>query len=669
MLAHLAGPAAQADEAAVALPDYVVSVARMPQEISTLSIPVRVVTADELAAAPTLDTALRDDPAFSLFRRNTSFSANPTAQGVSLRGVGPSGASRTAVLLDDVPLNDPFGGWITWGQVPTLSLAGAEIAHGGGSSVWGSNALGGSVALATARLSDPVGAVALQAGSDAFWRAELTQTVRMAADSLRFDGRGESYGGFYALRAADRGDVDRPLDHRHWLGQLSWRHALSADADATMVVRGFDEHRGNGTELQQNSTRLGHAAIAIEGRDGARPLWKATAWFQRQEYTSFFTAVSDDRMSETPANDQYAVPATAAGLRAVRMFRDATSATVAGLDAGWVEGETRERYLFRDGAFAQRRDAGGRQRTIGIFAHHDRDLDERWHLSAALRADGWANTGGHTREASLSSGATTRDDRFPDRDGITLSPRVGVSVRLRPDTTVRAAVYRGFRVPTLNEYYRPFRVGSTSTLANPSLDPESLDGVDLGIEHRVRSLRFSAGLFWNQMHDAVGNVTLTTSPAGTTRQRQNIDRTRIVGAEFFGTWTIGPSLEVTGAALFVNAQVTRASAQPALDGRRLAQVPDYAVTGSLAWRASETTRLSAFVRATGRQFEDDENQLPLRATRVFGTRVDQRVSTGAACFLEITNVLDERTPTGRSTAGLITYDQPRAVRGGMTFKW
>ena len=80
-----------------------------------------------LAAAPVaLDDVLRQIPGFTLFRRSGSRTANPTAQGPSLRGIGGSGASRALVLADGVPLNDPFGGWVAWGRVPRLALAQAD---------------------------------------------------------------------------------------------------------------------------------------------------------------------------------------------------------------------------------------------------------------------------------------------------------------------------------------------------------------------------------------------------------------------------------------------------------------------------------------------------------------------------------------------------------------
>ena len=671
-LCLLIGPAiaaaAPVDEA-IPLAEYVISVARAPQETGRLPIAVHVIPGDALGEDLTVDAALRADPAFSLFRRSSSLSANPTAQGVSLRGVGPSGASRTAVLFDSIPLNDPFGGWIVWGQVPTLTLAGAEIAHGGGSGVWGSNALGGTVALASRPLNDSVGAASIQAGSHGLWRAEATQTSRVGAGSIRIDARLEDYDGFYPVLRDQRGAVDRRLSHAHRLAQLSWRHPINRDVDARLTLRYFDEDRGNGTELQENATRLAHAAFSLEGRDGADPIWAASVWGQRQEFSSFFSAVAPDRSSETPANNQHAVPASTVGAQAHRLFRSEGASTVLGGDLRWVEGETREHYFFQNGAFTQARRVGGTQRGAGLFLHHDRALSEVWHLTAAVRADAWANTDGHTLERSLQTGSISRDERHGDRDGVTLSPRLGVSARWARDTTVRAAVYRGFRLPTLNEYYRPFRVGSTSTLANPALAIESLQGLDIGVEHRIGTVSLRAGAFWNIMDDAVGNVTLGSTPGGTTRQRQNIPETRIRGLEASVAWAPHATLSLRVSAFAADAEVTRAPNQPGLEGRQLAQVPEYALRFESTWRPADGTRLSVNGNVHGRQFEDDENQLVLSAATTVAFRIEQRVARSTTCFLQVDNFLDHPAQTGRTAAGLVSYDSPRSVRGGVNLTW
>ena len=97
----------------------------------------------QTTAAFRTDDILRQVPGFSLFRRTTSRAANPTTQGVSLRGLGASGASRALVLSDGFPLNDPFGGWVYWDRAPRESIGSIEVASGGASHLYGSDALGG----------------------------------------------------------------------------------------------------------------------------------------------------------------------------------------------------------------------------------------------------------------------------------------------------------------------------------------------------------------------------------------------------------------------------------------------------------------------------------------------------------------------------------------------
>ena len=96
-----------------------------------------------------LDDRLRQVPGFSLFRRSSSVAANPTTQGVSLRGIGSTGASRTLVLWDSLPLNDPFGGWVYWDRVDPAFIDRVEVERGGTTAVFGDRALSGSIGLFT----------------------------------------------------------------------------------------------------------------------------------------------------------------------------------------------------------------------------------------------------------------------------------------------------------------------------------------------------------------------------------------------------------------------------------------------------------------------------------------------------------------------------------------
>jgi len=125
---------------------------------------VTVIEGAAIRDSKALDEALRADPSFGLFRRNSSLVADPSSQGVTLRGLGPSGVSRALVLEDGVPLNDGFGGWVYWGAVPRLGIARVEIAPGASSALFGSSAMGGVVEIVSRAIVDRA-EVELQGGS------------------------------------------------------------------------------------------------------------------------------------------------------------------------------------------------------------------------------------------------------------------------------------------------------------------------------------------------------------------------------------------------------------------------------------------------------------------------------------------------------------------------
>src|ERR1044072_1402057 len=128
----------------------VVEADRLPNAESGAPFSIEVVGQEELRRAPQLrlDDILRAQvPGFSLFRRNSSRTANPTTQGVTLRNFGPSGAGRTLVLLDGVPINDPFAGYVLWSQVPSASIESVLVNSGGGAGLFGNAALAGTIFL------------------------------------------------------------------------------------------------------------------------------------------------------------------------------------------------------------------------------------------------------------------------------------------------------------------------------------------------------------------------------------------------------------------------------------------------------------------------------------------------------------------------------------------
>ena len=660
----------------IELPSMVVTATRTPQAANTLPVTVDIFTAADLGNSPaaTIDDTLRQSAAFSLFRRSSSLTANPTAQGVSLRGLGPSGASRSLVLLDGIPLNDPFGGWIAWTKLPKLALDRAEIVRGGGSTVWGNAALGGTVQLFTAppasnqaEIEATVGDRDTLGGETVVTRASATGTTAVRVDAAAFHTDG-------ADLVENPGRIDRPADLDYQRAQATFLAALNPTTTLIVDTRAYAEDRGNGTPLQRNASHEAFLSAKLLGApdndtDGVSA-WSAVLYGQTQSFSSFFTSVNAARTAETPASNQYDVPSTAAGGAFTATWaHDPDATTTAGTDIRWVDGETREDYLWSVplNQFTRRRYAGGEQTFLGVFASHEHVLLPDWRGSIGARLDYWQNTDGHRYEFAPSTGIATRDDHYADQDGYAFSPNAGLVWQAAPEIRARTSVYEAFRVPTLNEYYRPFRVGSVTTDANPNLKPEKLTGGELGVDFGNPHAGLTLTGFANEIHDAVANVTIVPP---NTRQRQNLDLVRVLGLEAGAHWQALPTLRLEADYLLCDARVIDGGgAASSLDGKRLAQVPVNTLTTGLRWSAPGKIEVTANLRWISAQYDDDANTLSLASATTVDLGVSRKFAHGWEVFAAIDNVFGTTVETGLPSPGVVNVAPPRTLRGGVRWTW
>src|SRR6185369_5771176 len=324
--------------------EMTVTAERTATRVSDTAASIVVVSAEELAttAALTVDDALRQVPGFSLLRRSGSRTANPTSQGVSFRGVGPSGASRAVVLADGIPINDPFGGWVFWGRVPREALSRIEVVQGGASSLYGTDALGGVINLITrdprnAALSyeasygnqkTPDGSF-FAAGSLFQWAAALS------LEAFHTDG-------YVLVDEAERGRVDTKAGAEHTTLDLTVERLISDKG--RIFVRGsiFDESRENGTPLQTNNTYIRQVSFGTDLHSTLAGSFNIRAFALTEIYNQDFSSIAADRNSEALTRSQR-VPAQQVGFttqwsRAAGSFQT----LVAGLDYREVRGASDE---------------------------------------------------------------------------------------------------------------------------------------------------------------------------------------------------------------------------------------------------------------------------------------------------------------------------------------
>ncbi len=622
--------------------DVTVTAARAQTRLGDTAARVVVISREEIhaTAAPTMDDALRQVPGFSLFRRSASRVANPTAQGASLRGVGASGASRTLVLLDGVPLNDAFGGWVYWSRVPRTAVERLEVVEGGASDLYGSAALGG-VVQALGRSDAP--AVTVEASGGSLGTAGLSLYAAERRGAWSVSGAAEAFAsdGYVLVPEGERGPVDTEAGGKHLSGTLALERRFGSSATAFLRAGAFGESRANGTPLQVNDTdwqELRAGSDIATSRAGAFSL---RAWFATQTYRQTFSAVAADRASESLTRRQR-VPSQTGGLGLSWSRQLGAHALLAGVDGRLVDGRSDETPFSAAGPLASV-SAGGRETAWGLFAADRTSLGSRTLLTLGARLDRW--TGG-------TDGA------------IAVSPRASVVFRATPRLRLTTAGYGAFRAPTLIERHRSFRVGNTLTLANAELEAERLWGGEAGLawSPRDESLRLRVVGFVSRIADPIANVTVRTTPQLITRERRNQGRNRSRGIELDAEARLGARLRASLGYAFIDASVEDYPANPELEGNQVPQVARHQVSIEARFADPRALELSAQGRACAQQFEDDRNQLPLGGYFALDLQASRRFGR-VTPFHALENVTGRRYAVGRTPTP--TIGPPRAFRFGL----
>ncbi|MFZ1217734.1 MAG: TonB-dependent receptor [Chthoniobacterales bacterium] len=644
----------------------VVEADRLPNAESGAPFSIDVVDKEELRRAPQLrlDDILRAEvPGFSLFRRNSSRTANPTTQGVTLRNFGPSGAGRTLVLLDGIPLNDPFAGYVLWSQVPAASVESVLTNLGGGAGLFGNAALAGTIFLVSEPMENNAGVVEGSIGNAETYEASLGGTLSQRPFAAAIFAERFSTGGYPVIAPNQRGRVDTNASADSNLFDLRAEWQIDANSSLRLRARHFDDERGNGTVFTHNETTGDDmSAVFTQKFPAQRGELQLSLYGQERKFSSTFSSVNAARDLETPALDQFDVPANAAGGSIVwSMAAGSNHKLTLGADARWVEGETNEYFFWNGTQFTRLRRAGGEQTFAGAFAEETWSVCPAATIVGGFRVDHWELSDGFRKETVRASGQVLLDSRFPDRTGDEINGRIGARVKATDALAFRGAFYTGFRVPTLNELYRPFRVGNDVTNPNPELKPEHLLGGELGAEWQATpTFRLAGTGFLNRMEDAVGNITLSTGPAGTMRQRQNVDLVMAPGFEATAEWQPISSVKLKGSYLFTHPTIERA-ADRTLEGKLLAQTPENVLTGGIEWTPAAKWVVTAQLRYCDRQFEDDQNSRVLASFTTFDAAVIYEFSEHGSASVRVENLFDTQIETGKSADGLISIGAPRLV--------
>ena len=636
----------------------------------------------DLAGAPVIDDALKTDAQASLFRRNSSLTANPTVQGISLRAIGPNGAGRALVTLDGIPQNDPFGNWVIWAALPQGAVDHVHVLRGAGGGAYGAGALTGVIDLGLAPPQQLADYGRLEIGEGGNSREDFGGQIGGGAiGGVALYASDQTLRGDVPVRAPQRGAADVPMTGQDSSVLLNAAAPLckTEDCGAVALLAGaYDSRRNTGlagaTALSSGDQySLSYARQPHDDRIG----YRLQLWHDDSNLSNTSVSVGAGRAAATLSDDQFATPAHGTGFNAA--VRGDTTAVEweVGADGRDQTGTSYETYSYVAGRPTKLRMSGGDTALIGAYAQGSY-LTGPWSLTGAARLDRWTSTDGHRQEITLATNAVSLD-LHPANQGDTLaSGRFGLGYELNSTVTLRAAVYTGFRPPSLNELYRPFRVGNDVTDANAALRPEQLAGGEVGVHVAYKRLTFDGDLFANTLRDPITNVTLGEGPGtfgdvgfvpagGSYAQRENLGRIDATGIETRGRYDVGAHLALTMSATFTDARVERAAAYPRLDGLRPAEAPPYDIALGLEARLARV-RFNADWIFGGETFDNDLNTLPLKPSQRLALDADYPLSHHLDLQIRLDNALNNAIQITHANDGTIGYDNRRYLSLALSWR-
>jgi len=675
-------------------------VTRSEQQITDLPASATVVRAEELKQSPAVvpDDVLRQVPTFSLFRRTSSLAAHPTTQGVSLRGVGPSGVSRTLVLIDDVPFNDPFGGWVYWSRVPMASVERVEMIEGTNSSVYGNYALGGVINIVTTPAEGRTVKVRTSIAGRQTHKVDVF--AANAWDKFSISGDGSFFGtnGYFVVPELEggvplRGSIDAKatLDYQNGSAKIDFN---PTDRISGFVRGGyFSEDRINAkgpttvgiivpSELNNTIWKTVSGGVHIKIPDQSD--LQARAWGNFETFHSNNHGLTNapsrngsrlTLMQRVPTND------TGGMVQWSKALGSKNFVTV-GTDWRWVDGDSLEQAMNATSTAVQtNRISGGTQISTGVFVQDLFSVTKKFQLTLSARMDHWRNYDAHNLQTAAATGlpiAANRpscnvDNTVPclaDKKNTVGNPRVGAVYHLTDSLSLWSSISWGFRAPTLNELYRQFAVGTTTTLANDQLGPERLVSGEGGVTYApVHNLTWRSAWFVNKFTNPVSNVTIATAGATVTRQRQNLGKTRIWGLQSEVEYRLRNYWRVSLAYLYDIAKVKEAlpdSTGVSIAGNYLAEVPRHRGSMELSYSNPRLVTAAASWQITGGQYDDDLNTLWLPYYSVVDINVSRKIFRGMEAFFGVQNLLNREFIVQRNPT---TVGGPRLVTGGIELTW
>lgn len=591
--------------------EVVVTATRFKEKSADKPINVTVITRDDIqhSSARTLPELLSTQAGISM---RDYFGNNAASSTVDMRGFGAAAGQNTLILLDGRRITDPDLSGVQWAAIPFAAIERIEIMRGSGAVLYGDGATSGVINIITRTSSKQGGngGVSVRGGSYGTSEIQVNGGYFSGVAGADLTANKLSSQGY---RENNRNDQGNAQANFRWLteaGELAFK--LGVDSQTIRLPGARTVQPALGIDQVESDPRGAATPLDYASRDGNQ---LALEWQQslagadvniglarrgknQKSYFDFggFPSYRDSDLTVTSFTPRVRLPHRLGG----------DSSLVLGVDLHrWNYDQRISNAAANIGQPVNR--IGMTQQNNAVYLQNTTHLSAATTLLAGVRNERISMNGTDTYDAAASGaafGSAAPTDSFADTKN---AYELGLRHQLESGVALNGKAGRSFRFANVDEIYES---GPSFTNQFQFLRPQTVDGLELGMDSRAQAGSWRATVFSNKVTDEIHLDPFSTGVGNT-----NLPPSLRQGVELDGKWQALPQLALNAAYTYTDARfldgVLPGSAVSQTNvniaGKHVPLVPSHKANLGASWAVSEQTRLNAAVNYVGEQFmENDE---------------------------------------------------------------
>jgi len=588
---------------------------------------ITIITSDDIKTSPfeKVEDILRGTAGVNV---NFDYTLNVVAgnRPVNLRGTGGKG-ERTLVLVDGIPQNNAYDGWVEWSQIPKESIERIEIVRGPASALYGSNALGGVINIITRKPELSRETIFQENyGSMNTYVSNLIQDGKYGKFSYYLNGEYEESDGYIGTDPEKSYDIKRYRKEDRILSKFMYD--FDDSSKMTLGFSHFYANRGGGREFLYGYNYNNRFWLEW-AKDSQKINWLISLKANNDDWTNLF-----DASPYTFLYYKQTIPTLGLGASIQSTIKLLDKDTlVAGIDNNKNNLEIHNKY------YTVLRSAGaqGTQTSIAPFINNEaRLLDDRLIANLGGRYDWIQSTDGKNWDSKPTPLPAYRNE-FPSMTWRNFSPKFGLAYHLDKTTTLKTSASTGFRAPSLFELYTTYTMGTLIIDANPHLQPEKILSYDVGVEHQfIDKVAGKLILYQSNARNYIDYNTLTRTHWIT----DNIAKVKIQGAEAGLNWQLNDEFSALADYTYNKSQIIDFASDPTVEDNYLAYSPLNVYKFGVTYNKPEFLEVQTIVNYNGDRFDTNQNTNKISGYYTVNLSIARQFSKDSKLSLDVTDIFN-----------------------------